>query len=361
MVRDEARVIERALRSAFGIADFFVILDTGSTDDTIMLVRAVLAGRPHKIIESTWKGFTGSRDEALAMARPHGQYIVFLDADDFFVGNVALAKQRLFHSTAWVCFAFQHWLRHAKLFAVHRDLDVAWAGQRHEFLASAKRHDAPPFALMTDISMRYTHEGYRSRDPHTWLNDANEIATDRLQKIEAVDAAHARTLFYLARTFQMQGDLRRAEDTFIKRSKYTGADEEERWFAELCSIRLLELRTPEDLMLPQKYATLLLARDTRAEVYLDLARQLRMRGQFVEALELARQATRIKIPEDWIDVDTGAHSVFAWDEQAANLLELKRYAEASILWRRALCFGSLHCADRSRMREAIAVCGTHKF
>jgi glycosyltransferase involved in cell wall biosynthesis len=356
MVRDEAHVIERALRSAFGFADFFIVLDTGSTDNTIMLVRAALAGRPHKVVESTWKGFTGSRNEALALARPHGQYIVFLDADDFFVGNVALAKQRLSDSTAWMCFAFQQWLRHAKLFAVNRDLDVQWSGQRHEFLSSPRQNIAPQLSLMRDLSVRYTHEGYRSSDPNVWLNDAMEINPVVNTIAGCSPAAHSRNLFYLARTFQMQGDLSAAELKFFERASYIGADEEERWFAELCAVRLLEIREPSDPTLPARYANLMVARDTRAEVYLDLARQLRMRGRFEEALELARQSPHIGVPDDWIDVDTGAHSVFAWDEQAANLFELKRWAEAARLWRRALSVGSLSIVDRSRMRAAVDVC-----
>ncbi len=94
IARDEEKTIGTALDSVSGIVDEIVVLDTGSSDRTGEIAGAYGA----RVIESHWQDdFSAARNEALREAR--GDYILFLDADEYIDPGdrlgLALLKQLL--------------------------------------------------------------------------------------------------------------------------------------------------------------------------------------------------------------------------------------------------------------------------
>ena len=82
IVRDEASVIERCLRSAKPFIHSWAISDTGSTDGTQDIIRRVLGDLPGELIERPWVDFAHNRNEALELAKKHGDFALIIDADD---------------------------------------------------------------------------------------------------------------------------------------------------------------------------------------------------------------------------------------------------------------------------------------
>ncbi|MEV6052281.1 glycosyltransferase [Streptomyces sp. NPDC052107] len=82
IVKDEAPVIRRCLESVRPLIDTWVIVDTGSTDGTQDVIRDVYSDLPGELYERPWKGFDGSRAEAIELARAGADYLLFTDADD---------------------------------------------------------------------------------------------------------------------------------------------------------------------------------------------------------------------------------------------------------------------------------------
>lgn len=79
IVKNEAAVLERSLLSAEKAADEIVVVDTGSTDDTVKIARAHGA----RVFSYAWKEhFSDARNFALEKAT--GDWVVFLDADEYF-------------------------------------------------------------------------------------------------------------------------------------------------------------------------------------------------------------------------------------------------------------------------------------
>lgn len=87
IVKNEAPVIRRCLTSVLPVVDYWAIVDTGSTDGTQDIIRAFFAekGLPGELHECPWKDFAHNRSEALALARPHADYTLIIDADDTLV------------------------------------------------------------------------------------------------------------------------------------------------------------------------------------------------------------------------------------------------------------------------------------
>ena len=85
IVKDEAHIIERCLDSVKLLVDEVVIVDTGSTDNTIEVINNFLKKEnlPGKIIEDSWKGFAHGRTLALKEARKTNcEYSLMIDADE---------------------------------------------------------------------------------------------------------------------------------------------------------------------------------------------------------------------------------------------------------------------------------------
>src|SRR5271154_675638 len=86
IVKNESRVIARCLKSVLPLIDSYVIIDTGSIDDTKAIVRKELDGIPGEIHDRPWVNFGHNRTEAITLALGKADYLLVVDADDEIVG-----------------------------------------------------------------------------------------------------------------------------------------------------------------------------------------------------------------------------------------------------------------------------------
>ena len=110
---NEAHRIEACLQSA-AFADQLLVVDSGSTDDTVAIAQR-LGAEVHNYPD--WKGFAVQRNRLLAHAR--GDYIFFLDADEVMTPAFAQELQAIVRSGAqavwsirWRMVAYGHELRY---------------------------------------------------------------------------------------------------------------------------------------------------------------------------------------------------------------------------------------------------------
>jgi glycosyltransferase involved in cell wall biosynthesis len=76
IVRNEAHCLARCLRSISPIADEIIVLDSGSTDQTVSIARSFGA----KVEVTDWPGFGPQKNRALDRAR--GEWVLAIDADE---------------------------------------------------------------------------------------------------------------------------------------------------------------------------------------------------------------------------------------------------------------------------------------
>ena len=84
IVKNEENIIERMLKSVIDIIDFFVICDTGSTDNTIKIIREFFSKYSHirgLIAQNKFVNFQDNRNQGLSLCKGMGDYILLLDAD----------------------------------------------------------------------------------------------------------------------------------------------------------------------------------------------------------------------------------------------------------------------------------------
>jgi glycosyltransferase involved in cell wall biosynthesis len=84
IVKNEANVIERMLNTVYPILDYYVVVDTGSTDGTQDIVRKFFEekGIPGEVIDHPWKNFEDARNTALNATKGKADYGFWIDADE---------------------------------------------------------------------------------------------------------------------------------------------------------------------------------------------------------------------------------------------------------------------------------------
>ncbi len=114
LTRDESVNIDRCLAS-LGWASQIVVLDSGSTDDTVR--RATAAGA--EVVMEPWRGYGAQREFALRLPQLRHDWVYFVDADEWVSDGLANEVARVLTDASHDAFAqrfrlvFQgRWIRH---------------------------------------------------------------------------------------------------------------------------------------------------------------------------------------------------------------------------------------------------------
>jgi hypothetical protein len=200
IVKNEAQVIVRCLDSLRGLVQAVVIVDTGSTDTTLAVIRGIKYPVPLHVHERPWKNFAHNRTELLRLASPVADHLLLLDADQTVSGSIPpLAAD-----------AYTLRLRHGRLewwntLLIRSALPWRYEGVTHEFLTCEQA--APAVPLESLIITEHADGG--GRPPGTqprWQWDA-----DILESELAKDPTNTRYVFYLARTYDDLATTRPAD------------------------------------------------------------------------------------------------------------------------------------------------------
>jgi Glycosyl transferase family 2 len=126
LTRDEEPNMRRCL-SSVAWADQIVVVDSGSTDDTVAIARSTGA----EIVEQPWLGFSGQREFALRLPLLRHDWVYFVDADQWI--SQPLASEVAEQLAAPSCAAMSHrlrlvfqgrWIRHCGWYSASRNVQL---------------------------------------------------------------------------------------------------------------------------------------------------------------------------------------------------------------------------------------------
>ena len=89
MCKNEEHCIQQTLESVYKHIDYWVVCDTGSTDKTCEIVTNFFKEKniPGELFVDEWIGFDKNKTLMFERAYKKTDYVLHLDADDFFVGD----------------------------------------------------------------------------------------------------------------------------------------------------------------------------------------------------------------------------------------------------------------------------------
>ncbi len=281
IVRDEAHVIERCLRSLEGLIDSWVICDTGSSDGTPELIGSLLGHLPGELHHRGWVDFGHNRSELLELARGRADYLLLLDADMTLRRSGELprldADAYLLRETGELDFGVVRLVR--------GDRRWWYEGSTHEHIATDGELSRAELG-----ELEIEHHGDGSSRAQKLLRDAGLLKRDILREPE-----NPRPVFYLAQTYR-DLDRHQLASSYYRRRVNMGGWDEEVFYANL---QEGALRVREDLaggvpILLEAWQR----RPTRAEPLFELAQAYRQRGDFALARMFAERGLQIPYPAD---------------------------------------------------------------
>jgi tetratricopeptide (TPR) repeat protein len=314
IVRNESAVIERCLESVKPLLSRWLIVDTGSTDDTIEKITQALSDLPGEVHQREWVNFGHNRTEALELARGIGSHLLLIDADmtlriEGELPDLTADAYELRHDTDP-----SYWTPRL----IRSDREWSFVGRTHEYLECAE-----PF-----VSHRLTQ--LVIEDHADGGSRADKFERDRvfLEQAIAEDPNDHRALFYLALTLSELGETDAAITTFRQRVALGGWDQE----VFYCLYKIGLLLSAND---PNAGILQLLAawnyRPSRAEPLLELARLHRGRGEYTLSALYASTGLALPASTDSAFVHNEAHVWALRFEHAIALYHLGSFAEALAL------------------------------
>lgn len=206
IAKDEAETIERVLQSVKPFADELIVVDTGSTDET----EAIAAKNGARVERFSWvDDFSAARNFAFSLA--HGDYLMWLDADDVVpdtsAAAISAAKARNFDGADTLMLPYHlafsadglPTLTTLRERIVRRCGQAKWNGAVHEVIV--------PFGRISTLDAAIEHRKHKESSPGRNLR----IYEKRLEKGQPLSV---REKFYYARELCDNGRFIEAEPIF---------------------------------------------------------------------------------------------------------------------------------------------------
>jgi hypothetical protein len=271
IVKDGAADLPRCLASVRPLISHWTIIDTGSTDGTQDLIKAILNDIPGELIERPWVNFGVNRSEAFEAARGTADWLIASDADmtweidpDFDPDPSVDAY--MIEMGRYVSYSYRLPL------LLRGNLPWRSIGACHEYTALPDRwyHGTPTDKVRLDMGPQNRSSPEKTR----W--HAQLLKADLKR-----DPSNPRTVFYLAQTYREMGQPQKARKLYRQRAGMGGFAEEA--FYAAYQAALLD-------PWPERAASLLAAwemRPSRLEPLYALCRELNARDLHSAAYRLA--------------------------------------------------------------------------
>lgn len=203
IVKDEAEIIEETLQNIIDHVhvDYFVIADTGSSDNTVEKIKKFFAkvDIPGEVHEDEWVNFAHNRNLALDYALGKSDYIMVFDADDRLTGEVVFPEGE--HDAYY--FHFQSGLTDYERIVVFRnEKEYRYKGVLHEVLYTPA--DTVSARIESDCHIIHGTFGARSNDPDKYAKDA-EVLVNAYYDATEPDFLKPRYAFYAAQSYRDAG------------------------------------------------------------------------------------------------------------------------------------------------------------
>lgn len=233
IVKNESAIIVSTLSHLCQLIrfDYWVIHDTGSTDQTRELIQQFFKDRgiPGELCQHQWiQDFAYSRTQALNSAYNKTDYLLIFDADDRIHGNFKLPQPLVADR---YLFKFGQDFSYDRVLLINNRKKWAFKSVLHEYLFNLEPA-GEAVLIRGDYYVESGRSGFRSQNPNKYLDDA-EILANAFQLEEKKDPTLAtRYAFYCAQSYKDCGRTDNSIQWYLKCLELNGWTQE-KYYATL--------------------------------------------------------------------------------------------------------------------------------
>ena len=229
IVKNESHVIKDTLENICKTINisYYVISDTGSTDNTVEIIKEFFDSRNIKgeIHLDEWKDFGYNRSLALAHAYKKTKYLIIFDADDRFVGDFKMPD--VLDKDSYY-FRIGTGVVYKRILLVSNHLKWSFMGVLHEFIWCHDKDNK-------DITNEYIEGNYyiesgktgnRSSDPLKYQKDAAILEKAFYEAEKNNNYIKIRYSFYIAQSYRDSNQKEKAIEWYKKRAEFKDWNQE---------------------------------------------------------------------------------------------------------------------------------------
>jgi hypothetical protein len=362
IVKNEGKIITEMLESIYKYLDYYIINDTGSTDDTREVITDFFNSKnikgeiiDHEFRTCTchdasykrykWFHFGWNRTFALQQCYGKGDYIWIIDADDILIGNLNLDNLK----------EDSYQLKYGNDFVFYRpqiiknDKNINWRYEcgLHEYLTSEKTINGVILEGEYYMFPR-TIGGDRNQDAQKYIKDAQVF-----EELLSEEPKNERYLFYCAQSYRDAQMWQEAIKYYKKRIKCGGWYEEVYFSYYRIGLCLQQLGRSENEIVTA-FLDAYNYYPNRVEPLYEIITLYRRINKFIEGYKYVNKAIKIKLPTDdvlFISYDVYNYKLF--DEAGLCAYNIGNMEEAYNLWNKILKTGKCPDSELERINRNI--------
>ena len=223
IVKNESRIIKRLFDSVISIIDSYCICDTGSTDNTVEIIREYFKekGIPGKIVLEPFKNFCHNRNVALNSCIGLSDFVLLLDADMIIEIN-NFNKQILNNADSFHILQGNDSFYYQNMRIVKNNGQYKYVGVTHEYI------DTPP----NNSVISFEKNSIFIRDIGDGGSKSDKFERDIRLLLDGIkeEPNNGRYHFYLANSYHDSGRFGEAIEIYKKRIEI-GGWKEEIWYS----------------------------------------------------------------------------------------------------------------------------------
>ncbi|NBU97284.1 MAG: glycosyltransferase, partial [Spirochaetia bacterium] len=232
IVKNESQVIRRCIDSVKDYINYWVIVDTGSTDGTQDLIKEIMSEYdiPGELHERPWVDFGHNRTESLQYAKGKADYRLIIDADDvLFIENQGINPFLNIDKDFYKIKIRLGTLAYYRSQLIRGDQDWKYIGVLHEYLSGPEEISLED-DFLEGVEMHASVSGHNRdiKGKDKYYNDALifEKAILTTPKEELPIDLERRYVFYMAQSYRDAGMHERSIEAYQRRVDLGGWAEE---------------------------------------------------------------------------------------------------------------------------------------
>ena len=358
MVKNEKKRIHITLNSIRNFADSLIIFDTGSTDQTVQILKdfSKESGIPLSLMQGDFINFSESRNISLDFADSfeYVDYLLLLDCNDELRGgeHLRLFAEKHKNSKSTGFLTAQEWWsgqydRYYNIRLVKARQGWRYRGSVHEWMKDTKSapNKEPPVIRIPEKTVIYQD---RTQDDD---KSSKRFVRDKvlLLKDHKDDPTETRIIFYLAQTYYCLGQLEDAFYYYKLRTTLEGFQEEKFHALLKCGDISEKLKHPWHHSMT--FYMKAFEHSQRVEPIIKIAEHYRKQNNWILSFTFANLACSLNYPENCIlFVDKHSYTYTRWHILGIVAYYVGKYTEGKAACERAIACGLNYELDTNNLK-----------